>query len=324
MRKATAHILPELSIVVPLYNEADSIEALLKELVAVLIELGLGYEIICVNDGSTDGTARRLHQARASNHRIRMVHLSRNFGKEAALSAGLKLSRGAAVIPMDADLQDPPRLIPFMVAKWREGYQVVTARRAKRLSDSWMKRASARLFYRVFNAVSETPIPEDTGDFRLLDRVVVDSLNILPERARFMRGLFSWVGYRTAELTYERPPRAVGHSKWGAWGLLRLALDGLTAFSMVPLRALSLLGVLIAGLSLFVAMGLLAGKLFFPGHVSFESLLLAAVLVIGGFQLFSMGIIGEYLGRLYVEAKQRPLYIVQRLEGFEEDFPEDD
>lgn len=321
MSKASHPSLPELTIVIPLYNEAESIGPLFKELVAVLIDLSLPYEIICVNDGSTDATARCLHQARQSNHRIRTVHLSRNFGKEAALSAGLRLSRGAAVIPMDADLQDPPRLIPYMVAKWKEGYQVVTARRAKRLSDSWMKRVSARLFYRVFNAVSETPIPEDTGDFRLLDRVVVDALNTLPERARFMRGLFSWVGYRSVEITYERPSRATGHSKWGALGLLRLALDGLTAFSMIPLRVLSLLGVFMATASLLVALSLVAVRLFLPDTVSFESLLLSAVLVIGGIQLFALGIIGEYLGRLYMEAKQRPLYIVQRLEGFDEPSP---
>ena len=318
MSSSASSASPELTIVVPLYNEAGSVEPLLKELVGVLMELRLPYEIICVNDGSTDGTARVLQTARASDRRIRIIHLSRNFGKEAALSAGLKFARGAAVIPMDADLQDPPRLIPFMVAKWKEGYQVVTARRAKRLNDSWMKRTSARVFYKVFNAVSETRIPEDTGDFRLMDRVVVDALNMLPERARFMRGLFSWVGYRGVEITYERPSRAVGSSKWGGMGLLRLALDGLTAFSMVPLRVLSLMGAVVALGSLMVAGILMLGRIFFPDHLSLESLLLAGVLAIGGLQLFSTGIIGEYLGRLYMEAKQRPLYIVQRLEGFEE------
>lgn len=317
MSKSQGSTIPELSVVVPLYNEADAVEPLLRDLVGVLIELKIGYEIICVNDGSTDSTGRVLQVARASNKRIRLIHLSRNFGKEAAMSAGLKYSRGRAVIPMDADLQDPPRLIPFLLAKWREGFQVVTAKRAKRLTDSWMKRVTARGFYKVFNSISETPIPEDTGDFRLLDRTVVDTVNALPERTRFMRGLFSWVGYRTAEITYERPSRVVGESKWGTGGLLRLALDGLTAFSTVPLRVFSVLGGLVAALSSMVAILLLLVKLFFPNTVSLESLLLAGVLLVGGIQLLSLGIIGEYLGRLYIEAKERPLFIVQRLDGFD-------
>jgi glycosyltransferase involved in cell wall biosynthesis len=318
MSKSRVHATPEVSIVVPIYNEADCIAPFLKELVAVLIDCAGEYEIVCVDDGSTDGSARLLHQARASNKRIRIIHLSRNFGKEAALTAGLKYARGAAVIPMDADLQDPPRLIPFMLTRWREGIHVVNARRAKRLSDSWIKRTSARIFYKAFNGMSEVPIPEDTGDFRLLDRAVVDALNQLPERTRFMKGLFSWVGFRSTEITYERPSRVMGTSKWGGWGLTRLAVDGLTAFSNVPLRLLTVVG---AGLSLIafvVAVGLVLAAAFFSGSIGLESLLLSGVLLFGGIQLLGMGLLGEYLGRLYTESKQRPLFIIQRTEGFEE------
>ena len=211
----TLHLsnIPEISIVVPFYNEAAGVESLVRELTQVMEGEKLDYEIVCVNDGSTDLTLANLCKAREADSRIRIVHLSRNFGKEVALTAGLDHASGKAVIPMDADLQDPPKLIPHLISKWRDGYQVVNARRAERMSDSWMKRSTARAFYKLFNKISDTHIPENTGDFRLLDRTVVDALKCLPERDRFMKGLFAWVGYRTTEITYERPARTTGSTK---------------------------------------------------------------------------------------------------------------
>lgn len=316
---------PELSIVVPCYNEAPVLERFFKELIPVLVEAGFDYEVICVNDGSTDLTMPALLKQRESNRRIRIVQLARNFGKEIALSAGLDHARGAAVIPIDADLQDPPQLIPHLVAKWRDGFQVVNARRADRMRDSWMKRTTARAFYRVFNAISETPIPENTGDFRLLDREVVDALKTLPERDRFMKGLFAWVGYRTTEVTYERQARVSGESKWSYWRLFNYAVGGVMAFSTFPLRLFNYIGVLFAGGSFLYAGFLVLRTLFLGRDVPGYASIMVAMLFLGGIQLIGIGVVGEYVGRIFMETKQRPLYLVQRRYGFKqkEDRPGD-
>lgn len=316
-RSSKAATPPEISIVVPCYNESGGIERFFKELTTVLIAEKLDYEVLCVNDGSTDRTLNELLKARESNQRIRIIQLSRKFGKEVALTAGLDHARGRAVIPMDADLQDPPRLIPHLIARWREGYQVVHARRAQRLADSWLKRATTRAFHRVFNAVSDIHLPEDTGDFRLLDAEVVEALKCFPERERFMKGLFAWVGYRTTEVTYERPVRAEGTG--GFLKVLHSASGGLIGFSHVPLRLFTWTGMLVALGGFLCAAFLVLRTLFFgqdiPGHAS----LMVAVLFLGGLQLIGIGVVGEYVGRTFLEAKQRPLYLVQKLYGFDAD-----
>lgn len=316
-RPSKQPVLPEISVVTPFFNEADGVERFFKEVTEVLIGEKLNYEIICVNDGSTDMTLPALLKARESNKRIRVIHLSRNFGKEVALTAGLDHARGKVVIPMDADLQDPPRLIPHLLAKWRDGYQVVNARRAERMSDSWVKRSTAHAFYKVFNAISDTPIPENTGDFRLLDREVVDALRCLPERDRFMKGLFAWVGYRTTEITYERPARASGVSKWNYWKLFNFAVSGVMAFSTFPLRLFSYIGFVVAGVSFLYASFLIAYTLFLGRDVPGYASIMVVMLFLGGIQLMGIGVIGEYVGKVFLEAKQRPLYLVHRLYGFE-------
>ena len=315
---------PEISIITPFFNEAPGVERFINELTEVLIQEGLEYEIICVDDGSTDLTLPSLLKARESNKRIRIIQLSRNFGKEVALTAGLDYARGKAVIPMDADLQDPPRLIPHLVARWRDGYQVVNAHRAERISDSWMKRNTAKLFYKIFNAISDTPIPENTGDFRLLDREVVDALRCLPERDRFMKGLFAWVGYRTTEITYERPVRAAGESKWNYWKLINFAIGGVTAFSTFPLRLFNYIGLAVASFSFLYATLLIVRTLFLGRDVPGYASIMVVMLFLGGIQLVGIGVVGEYVGRIFIESKERPLYLVHKAHGFEENSPGDE
>lgn len=310
---------PEISIVVPFFNEASGVEVFFRAVTEVLIAEKLDYEIICIDDGSTDRTLSALLRARESNKRIRVIQLSRNFGKEVALTAGLDHASGHAVLPMDADLQDPPRLIPHLVSRWRDGYQVVNARRAERMSDSWMKRNTAKAFYKVFNLISETPIPENTGDFRLMDREVVDALRCMPERDRFMKGLFAWVGYRTTEITYERPERATGESKWNYWKLFNFAIRGVTAFSTFPLRLFNYIGLAVATLSFLYASLLVIRTLFLGRDVPGYASIMVVMLFLGGIQLIGIGVLGEYIGRVFIEVKERPLYLVQRLHGFDTD-----
>ncbi|AQG99678.1 bactoprenol glucosyl transferase [Burkholderia sp. KK1] len=270
------------------------------------------YEIVCVNDGSTDSTLDQLLEASARDSRIRVIDLSRNFGKEAALTAGIDAAAGDAVIPFDADLQDPPEVIPLLVRRWREGFDVVLARRADRQSDSYLKRSTAALFYRIHNAISDIAIVENAGDFRLMSRQVVDALKQLLENRRFMKGLFAWVGFRTTEVVYERRPRAGGHSKFSGWGLWNLALEGLTGFGTLPLRVWTYLGGATASFAIMYAAYLLVRTLVrgvdVPGYAS----IITAVLFLGGMQLMSIGMIGEYVGRTYMEAKRRPVYIVRK------------
>ncbi|CAL1241846.1 glycosyltransferase family 2 protein [Candidatus Methylocalor cossyra] len=300
------------SLVVPVFNEAKAIPRFFSAVEPVLRELDrYQFEFVFVNDGSTDDTLPCLVEISKHNPRLMVVDLSRNFGKEAAITAGLQEATGDAVIPMDVDLQDPPELIPRMLDEWRRGYEVVLARRVDRSSDSFLKRVTASWFYRVHNWVSHPKIPEDVGDFRLLDRKVVDALNSLPERRRFMKGLFAWLGFRTRTIDYTRRPRSAGESKFSGWKLWNLALEGITSFSTMPLQVWSYLGLVVALLA-FAYLAFIVGRtLLFGSDVPGYASLIAAVLGLGGLQLLGIGVLGEYIGRIYMESKQRPVYLVR-------------
>jgi glycosyltransferase involved in cell wall biosynthesis len=307
----------ELSIVVPVYNEEANIDYLFKRLLSVLERMETTYEIVCVNDGSKDNTLFCLVEHHKHNPIIKVVNLSRNFGKEIALTAGIDYATGAAIIPIDADLQDPPELIEQLVAKWHEGYDVVYATRRSREGETWLKRFTANAFYRTIGKMSRVPIPRNTGDFRLLDRRVVDALKLMPERTRFMKGLFAWVGYRQASVMFDREPRFQGSTTWNYWKLWNFAIDGIASFSFLPLKVWSYVGVAISGISLLYASFLVIRTLVLgidvPGYAS----LMVAILFLGGIQLITLGIIGEYIGRIYEEVKGRPLYLVRESYGFE-------
>ena len=307
----------EISIVVPLYNEEENIDYLFTRLLSVLDKLETSYEIVCVNDGSKDNTLKQLIDHHHQNPVIKVINLSRNFGKEIALTAGIDYANGAAIIPIDADLQDPPELIEELVAKWREGYDVVYATRRSRQGETWLKRFTADAFYKTIGKMTSIPIPANTGDFRLLDRKVVEALKQIPERTRFMKGLFAWVGYKQTSVMFDREPRAAGATTWNYWKLWNFAIDGITSFSFVPLKIWSYIGLLISFISLLYACFLVIRTLILgidvPGYAS----LMVAVLFFGGIQLITLGVIGEYLGRVYEEVKGRPLYFVRESYGFE-------
>jgi glycosyltransferase involved in cell wall biosynthesis len=317
--QTTVEVKPvvELSIVIPMYNEETNLEPLIKRLLTILNNLDTSYEIICVNDGSTDQTLAKLLEYHNRFPCIKVIELSRNFGKEIALSAGLDYTQGAAVIPIDADLQDPPELITELLAKWREGYEVVYATRRFRQGETFTKRFTANLFYRVMTHLSDIPIPKNTGDFRLMDRRVVEALARLPERTRFMKGLFAWVGFKQTAIFYDREPRYSGKTSWNYWRLWNLALEGITSASVLPLKLWSYIGLLLSLLSFGYAIFLILRTLWLgidvPGYAS----IMVAVLFLGGIQLITLGTIGEYLARVYIEVKARPLYLVRQLHGFE-------
>lgn len=301
-----------ISIICPCYNEADVIAEFVRRLTGVLGADISTYELVCVNDGSTDNTLPKLLALKKEPLSLRIIDLSRRFGKEAALAAGLDHASGEAVIIIDADLQDPPELIPELVASWRDGNKVVVARRIDRSADSLVKRQSARAFYRLHNLMSGTEIPLDVGDFRLMDREVVEVLCKLPERQRFMKGLFSWVGYDFAVVDYVREKRASGRTKFNWWRLWNLGLEGITSFSTAPLRIWTYVGLVISTVAFVYGGYIFVRTLVFgidvPGYAS----LLTTVLFLGGVQLISLGVIGEYIGRIYMESKRRPIYIVRR------------
>jgi glycosyltransferase involved in cell wall biosynthesis len=302
-----------ISVVVPFHDEAAGIEAFYRELCLVLDGLaGHRFEVICVDDGSRDGTLAKLLALVERDSRLRVLELSRNFGKEAALTAGIDASRGDAVIPMDADLQDPPELIARLIDAWLEGADVVLARRTDRSTDSFLKRKTAELFYRVHNRVSSVKIPENVGDFRLLDRVAVEAVKALPERQRFMKGLFAWIGFKTASVDYARGPRAAGSGKFSGWRLWNFALEGITSFSTVPLRIWTYIGGLGALTTFLYAMFIVLRTVMLGIEVPGYASLLVAVLFLGSLQLLSVGLLGEYIGRIYLETKQRPVYVVRR------------
>lgn len=313
---------PELSVVIPFYNEELNIDHLFERLLSVLDRLNVRYEVICVNDGSQDNTLKCLVKHHQRRPEIKVINLSRNFGKEVALTAGLDFSQGAAVVPIDADLQDPPELIGDLIAKWREGYDVVFATRRSRQGESWLKRWTADVFYRLIGRMSQVPIPRNTGDFRLLDRRVIDALKQMPERTRFMKGLFAWVGFKQAAVLYDRPQRYKGTTTWNYWRLWNFAVDGITSFSFLPLKVWSYLGLSLSIPSFCYATFLIVRTLIFgidvPGYAS----LMVVVLFLGGIQLITLGIIGEYLGRVYEEVKRRPLYLVREAYGLQANTPE--
>jgi glycosyltransferase involved in cell wall biosynthesis len=302
-----------ISIVCPFYNEQEVVEAFFGRLTSVLEATGEDFEIICVNDGSCDNTLLGLLAAQSRYEGVRVVDLSRNYGKEAALTAGLDLARGDAVIPIDADLQDPPEVIPRLLEKWRQGFEVVLAQRIDRSTDIWFKSLAAGWFYRIHNRVANVRLPENVGDFRLLDRCVVEAIRRLPERQRFMKGIFAWVGFKTATVGYVREPRSGGTSKFSSWWLWNLALEGITSFSTMPLRVWTYVGLAVAGASLgygaFIVVRTLIHGVDMPGYAS----VFVAITFLGGLQLIGLGVIGEYLGRIYTEAKQRPIYIVRKI-----------
>lgn len=308
----------ELSIVVPMYNEEHNIDPFFGRLLPLLESWHLSYEVICINDGSTDGTLQKVLERRRINPEIKVINLSRNFGKENALTAGLHFARGKAVVPIDSDLQDPPELIEALLSKWREGYDVVYAVRKKRHGETLMKRLTASLFYKFVNKFSETPIPRNTGDFRLLDRRVVKILDQIPERTRFMKGLFAWVGFKQIGVPYERQPRHLGKTKWNFWKLWNFALDGITLFSTSGLKMWSYVGLSISVFSFIYASFLIIRTLIFGRDVPGYASIMVVILFLGGLQLISLGILGEYLGRVYAEVKKRPLYIVSDSYGFDQ------
>jgi polyisoprenyl-phosphate glycosyltransferase len=303
---------PLISIVAPFFNEGDVVDYFSRTLIPVLESIrDIRFEVICVNDGSEDNTLNKLLFIVGRDPRIRVLDLSRNFGKEAALTAGIDEACGDAVIPIDADLQDPPSLIPLLIERWRDGYEVVLAKRIDRNLDSFVKRKTAELFYRFHNRISDTTVPENVGDFRLMDRVVVEALRNLPERRRFMKGLFAWVGFKTTTIEYVREPRAAGQTKFSGWKLWNFALEGITSFSTVPLRFWTYFGSAVAltafAYGLFIILRTFLRGVDVPGYAS----LLTIVLFLGGIQIIGIGVLGEYLGRIYIETKRRPIYVVR-------------
>jgi glycosyltransferase involved in cell wall biosynthesis len=301
-----------LTIVAPVYNESESIPIFLGAVDAVLAKLeDFDWEVVFVNDGSTDDTLDVLRTEVANRRNIHVVDLSRNFGKEAALSAGLDFAKGDVVVPMDVDLQDPPELILKMVALWREGWEVVVARRVDRTTDSTAKRLTARFFYRLMDRISRPRLPMDVGDFRLMDHKVVAAIRRLHERRRFMKGLFAWVGFRTAEVTYSRSPRVAGTTKFNSWKLWNFALEGITSFSTIPLRVWTYVGATVAAVAFLYGTFITARTIWHGVDVPGYASILVLILFLGGVQLLTLGVVGEYLGRTYEEAKQRPVYIVR-------------
>ena len=301
------------SVIIPCYNEGENVPILFGRLVPVLEGLGVSFEVICINDGSSDNTLDRLVEIQKTQPSLRVIDLSRNFGKEKALSAGLFHSRGQAVVPMDADLQHPPEAIADMLAQWRQGWEVVFARRDARAGQGLSERLFAKGFYWVFDHLSDVRLPREVGDFRLMDRKVVDTINTMPERSRFMKGIFAWVGYRHTEIVYHQAERAAGVSKFNSLKLLRFAFDGLTSFSNFPLRVWGGVGAVISSLAFFYIVVRIIRTIFWGIDVPGYESILVSVLFLGGMQLLTLGIIGDYLGRVFDEVKGRPLFIIRKL-----------
>jgi polyisoprenyl-phosphate glycosyltransferase len=309
----------ELSLIIPVKDEEEAVGPCLARVIPVMEAMAdpvsKSFEILFVDDGSDDRTLEAIRQANAKDPRVRAISLSRNFGKEAALSAGLDAARGMAVVPLDVDLQDPPEALPKMIAQWRAGFEVVYGVRDNRETDSLPKRLTAELYYRAHNWLSDDKIPEHAGDFRLLDRKVVDVIRRMPERNRFMKGLFAWAGFKQAAVSYHREERTVGRTKFNYWKLWTLAIDGITSASTVPLRIWSYLGALVALGALafagFIVVRTLTTGIEVPGYAS----LMVAILFLGGLQLLSLGVLGEYVGRILTETKGRPLYVIRERVG---------
>jgi glycosyltransferase involved in cell wall biosynthesis len=299
-----------LGVVVPAYNESAGLREFHARLAAVFDKLDMGCTVLYVDDGSRDDTWAVMESLRAGDTRVATLKLSRNFGKELAMTAGLDVVESDAVVVIDADLQDPPELIPQFVAAWREGCDVVYGTRATRAGESGVKKFTSAAFYRVMERLSHTPVPRDTGDFRLMSRRALDALKQVRERQRFMKGLFSWVGYRQQAIVYERDPRFAGSSKFNYWRLWNFAIEGITSFSTAPLRLATYIGLLTAFAAFVFGVFVFVKAVFYGDVVRGYPTLLLVILFLGGVQLMALGMIGEYLGRLYMEAKQRPLYLI--------------
>lgn len=301
----------QLSVVICFLNEREALPLCHARLRQVLDALQEPWEIVFVDDGSQDGSAEYVAGLMAREPGLKLVRLSRNFGKEAAMTAGLEHATGAAVILLDADLQDPPELIPDMVRAWREGADVVGMRRRSRAGEGWFKRASAYAYYRLLSRLSRAAIPPDTGDFRLMSRRAVDALLRLPERCRYMKGLYAWVGMPTRVIDYDRAPRAAGATKWNVFALLRLALEGITSFSIAPLRWATVAGVTAALLGALFGIVIIFKTLIHGDDVQGYPSLMAMITFLSGIQLITIGLLGEYMGKTYMESKQRPVYLVR-------------
>ncbi|KZN44149.1 glycosyltransferase family 2 protein [Pseudoalteromonas luteoviolacea] len=301
---------PTLSIVVPFYNESEVLAEFHQRLSWVLTQINGTTEIIYVDDGSVDGSLEIVKKFSAANCTIKCIELSRNFGKESAMSAGLNHAKGQAVIMIDADLQDPPELIPKMLCKWRAGIDVVNMKRTSRRGESWLKRFSAGCFYKLLNKMTPLNVPENVGDFRLMSSKVVQHINALPERTRYMKGIFAWPGFNHTTVEFERDARYLGQTKWNYLKLIGLAMDGITSFSIRPLRLATILGALIASSAFVYGLVIITKTLAFGEVVSGYPSTMVVQLALGGVQLLSIGLLGEYIGRIFVEVKQRPLYLV--------------
>ncbi len=304
--------MPTLDIIVPVYNEQEVLMMFCDRIKAVMQDCDMHWRILFINDGSSDRTQTYIEHLHNADKRIGYIALSRNFGKEYALTAGLDHSDADAVVVIDVDLQDPPELIPEMIAAWQDGYEVVYATRRKRRGEGAAKRLTANLFYRCINWMSKIDIPRDTGDYRLMSAKAVAAVRRLRERNRFMKGLFAWIGFRQKSIHFEREPRAAGQSKWNFGKLWRFALDGITAFSYVPLRFASWLGTGVALFAFIYGAVIIAKTLLLGSDVPGYPSLMVVVLFLGGIQLIALGIIGEYIGRMFEESKQRPLYIIDK------------
>jgi len=301
-------------LVIPVFNEAETVDIFIDEVNKVFLQDPvITVNFVFINDGSTDSTLDILLTRLKQDSRISIVDLSRNFGKEAALTAGLHAAEGDVIVPIDVDLQDPPELISAMVAKWRAGYEVVLARRINRDSDFWIKRTSANWFYRIHNKISYPKLPENVGDFRLMDRCVVDALKELPESCRFMKGLFAWLGFRTTYIDYTRSERIAGITKFNGWKLWNFALEGITSFSTYPLRIWTYLGFSVSFISFIFVVFIMTRVVFYGVDVPGYASLMVAVTFLGGLQLIGIGVIGEYLGRTYIESKRRPTFLIRRV-----------
>ncbi len=311
MKAVKSVINPVISIVVPCYNEESVINLFLEHIKPILEGLNKSYEIIFVNDGSTDNTFEVMLNAKSIYTNIRILNLSRNFGKEAALTAGLEMANGDAIIPIDVDLQHPPELIPIFIEKWEEGYDVVAGKRTNRAGEHDLKKLSAKFFYKIHNSISDITIPNDIGDYRLMSKKVVKAISRLPENQRFMKGIFAWVGHKTVIVEYKQEHRIAGKSNFNGWKLWNFALDGITSFSTVPLRIWLYIGMVISSISFIFGFVIIIKTLIFgidlPGYASLFSM----ILFLGGVQLMGIGILGEYIGRIYKESKRRPSYIIE-------------
>jgi glycosyltransferase involved in cell wall biosynthesis len=312
---------PELSLVIPVFNEGANVDLLVDRVLPVLDRVASSWEILFIDDGSRDDTLERIRRLNATDPRLRAIAFSRNFGKEIAIAAGLDHARGEAVVIMDADLQHPPEMIATFVQKWREGWSMVYGQRTDRRADSPVRRGLTRVFYRLFDAFGETPLPEGAGDFRLLDRRAVEALRQLGERARFSKGLYAWIGFPSVGVPFEVADRAHGSSKFNARKLFRFAFDGITSFSTLPLKLWTYIGTLVSGFALVFAVYFVIRTLTLGVDVPGYASLIVSVMFFAGMQMISLGIIGEYVGRIFAEVKRRPLYIIGDKVGFDEGFP---